>query len=117
MLVYERHPNALVPGHKLKTTIVFFCMDSAFHCTVFTLNAFIKALQLNGFRDMKGECTTADLTSLHNWNHQETHPRQMGFVVFYITNLAHPKKYRLYITIMKNILNKNEQTFIQTNEQ
>jgi hypothetical protein len=54
-LVYEWHPNALLPGHERHIAIILFCMDSAFECTVFALNALGQARQPTGFRTVTDE--------------------------------------------------------------
>ena len=54
-LVYEWHPNALLNSHERHIAIILFCMDSAFECTVFALNALGQARQPAGFRTVTDE--------------------------------------------------------------
>lgn len=54
-LVYEWNPNAILTGHERHIAIILFCMDSAFECLVFALNAFGQARQSSGFRSVTDE--------------------------------------------------------------
>jgi hypothetical protein len=54
-LIYEWHPNALLLGHERYIAIILFCMDSAFECAVFGLNALGQARQAEGFRSVTDE--------------------------------------------------------------
>jgi hypothetical protein len=54
-LLYEWHPNALLPGHERHIAIILFCMDSALECTVFALNALGQARLPAGFRAVTDE--------------------------------------------------------------
>lgn len=51
-LVYEWHPSAMLHGHERHIAIMLFCMDSAFECLVFALNALGQARDTSGFRDV-----------------------------------------------------------------
>lgn len=54
-LVYEWHPKALLPWHERHVAIILFCMDSAFECLVFALNALGQARHPSGFRSVEDE--------------------------------------------------------------
>lgn len=54
-MVYEWHPGASIVGHERHIAIILFCMDSAFECLVFALNALGQARLVPGFRAVTDE--------------------------------------------------------------
>ncbi|MBU1413961.1 hypothetical protein KKC22_20800 [Myxococcota bacterium] len=61
-LVYEWHPQVSIAGHERHIAIMLFCMDSAFECLVFALNALGQAHTPQGFRSLSDEKALKNIT-------------------------------------------------------